>query len=216
MSAARSVHGCSGHSRRPSVRIGAAAGTLTLPPSPWPLFRLQFSRWPGCEDCPSPNPPPRLSLDEHRSAQADFVPGPGTYERGADICASLLGTRAVTQPEASAADKVVSGMRCMRFHLSASTPIDQPLPCTGCAAQLFRKARMVSVSLQRLSPGEGVEIMPATRRQRSERKIPASLQRPIVERHEPWSAADRAQGRRRRDRQGPWLLRHPPFPGSLA
>jgi len=38
------------------------------------------------------------------------VSGPGTYERGADICASLLGTQVVTQPEATAADKVW-GMR---------------------------------------------------------------------------------------------------------
>ena len=67
------------------------------------------------------------------------MPGPGTYERGADICASLLGTRAVTQPEASAADKVVSGMRCMRFHLSASTLIDQPLPCTVALRSSFAK-----------------------------------------------------------------------------
>ena len=39
-------------------------------------------------------------------AQADYVSGPGTYERGAHICSSLLGTQVVSTPEPDAADQV--------------------------------------------------------------------------------------------------------------
>jgi len=88
------------------------------------------------------------------------VSGPGTYERGADICASLLGTQVVTQPEASAADKV----RCIHEMLAPApvcAPVNIQALCCNNAPRTPSSSSLVSAPARAALLDTGQESMPA-------------------------------------------------------